>query len=67
MGEKKIVVEIGEDGSLHAETFGMIGTECADELDRLMKDIAKSVSHENKPDHFSSGAKKITNVENKRQ
>ena len=38
MDEKKIVIQIGEDGSLNAETFGMYGTECIDEIDKLGND-----------------------------
>ena len=38
MEEKKIVVDISEEGTIHAETFGMQGVECVVELDRLMKD-----------------------------
>ena len=41
MAEKKIVIDINEEGALHAETFGMQGTECIAELDKLMKDIAR--------------------------
>lgn len=52
MTEKKIVIDISEDGQLHAETFGMVGTECVLELDRIMKDIARSVVRKKKPEYF---------------
>ena len=42
MEEKKIIVEIDNKGNLKAETFGMQGTECLDELDKLLKDIARN-------------------------
>lgn len=49
---KKIVIDIFEDGQIHAETEGMMGTECTTELDRLMKDLARSVSRTKKPEYF---------------
>lgn len=52
MEEKKIVIQIGEDGSLNAETFGMYGTECIDEIDKLMKDIALAGTHHKKPEFY---------------
>lgn len=42
MTEKKIIVKIDSKGNLNAETFGMYGTECLDELDKLLKDIARN-------------------------
>ena len=42
MAEKKIVIDIDDKGGILAETFGLIGTECVDELDKLMKDLALS-------------------------
>ena len=52
MAEKKIVIDISEDGHIHAETFGMVGTECVLELDRLMKDLARSTTRKKKPEYF---------------
>ena len=49
---KKIVIDVFEDGKIHAETEGMVGTECATELDRLMKDLALSVNRTKKPEYF---------------
>ena len=49
---KKIVIDIFEDGQIHAETEGMVGTECATELDKLMKDLARCVSRTKKPEYF---------------
>ena len=40
MAEKKIVVDIDETGEIKAETFGMQGTECLEDLDKLLKDLA---------------------------
>lgn len=52
MGEKKIVINIGKDGSMDAETFGMSGTECLDEIDKLMKDLALSGSYQKKKEFY---------------
>ena len=52
MEEKKIVIDISEDGQIHAETFGMVGTECVLELDRIMKDLARSTTRKKKPEYF---------------
>ena len=55
MAEKKIVIDINEEGALHAETFGMQGTECIAELDKLMKDIARHGRSVKKPEYFKEG------------
>ncbi len=65
MEEKKIVIKIGEDGSLNAETFGMYGTECIDEIDKLMKDIANSGTHTKKKEFFEQKATVQQVVKNK--
>ena len=40
MANKKIVIDINDKGEIEAETFGMQGTECLNELDKLLKDLA---------------------------
>ena len=50
---KKIVIDIFEDGLIHAETEGMVGTECATELDKLMKDLVRTVTRKKKPEYFN--------------
>ena len=62
MEEKKIVINIGEDGSLHAETFGMHGVECVAELDKLMKDIARQGKARKKPEYYDEGISADTTV-----
>ena len=52
MSEKKIVINIQEDGKINAETFGMVGTECVTELDKLMKDLARTNKRTKKSDYF---------------
>lgn len=65
MEEKKIVIEIGEDGELHAETFGMHGTECIDQIDKLMKDIARAGTHHKKPEFYEQKTSATNTVKNK--
>lgn len=68
MTEKKIVVEIDADGSVRAETFGMVGGECLDEVQKLMNDLAKDVAVvEKKEDFFKSKVSAVEKVQNKRQ
>lgn len=52
MAEHKIVINIFEDGKIHAETFGMTGMECVTELDKLMKDLANATTRTKKPEYF---------------
>ncbi len=40
MEEKKIVVDIKENGEINAETFGFKGAGCMEELDKLLKGLA---------------------------
>ena len=52
MDEKKIIIKIKEDGVIHAETSGMVGTECTIELDKLMKDLATTQNRIKKQEYF---------------
>ena len=55
--EEKIVININSLGELNAETFGIKVTKCLTELDKLMKDIAREVKVEKKPDFFDEKTK----------
>jgi len=55
MAEKKIVIDIDEDGSIKAETFGMHGTECLNELDKVLKDLALQSETVKKDEFFKEG------------
>ena len=57
MPEKKIVVNISETGEIDAETFNMVGTECVEELDRLLKDLALESTTIKKEDFFRNATK----------
>lgn len=52
MAEKKIVVDIKENGEISAETFGFQGTSCMAELDKLLKGLAMETVTERKPEFF---------------
>lgn len=65
MDEKKIVIQIDEDGSLNAETFGMYGTECIDEIDKLMKDIARAGTRHKKLQFYEQKTTNAHIVQNK--
>ena len=66
MAEKKIVIQIDEKGAINAETFGMTGPSCVDELDKLMKDIALSGgTSTKKDDYFNQKTQSVPKVTNK--
>ena len=67
MAEKKIVVDIDAQGNVHAETFGMLGGECLDEVQKLMEDLADGAIVEKKDDFFKSKVGAIQTAQNKRQ
>lgn len=52
MNEQIITIKIEEDGKIRAATEGFVGTECTSELDKLMKDLATSVSRKKKEEYF---------------
>lgn len=52
MAEKKIVIQIDDKGGISAETFGMAGAGCIEELDKLMKGIALEGTTEKKKEFF---------------
>lgn len=59
---KKILINIHEDGYLKAETFGMQGTECVYELDKLMKGLTNNVSTKKKPEFFKEKTNKDNSI-----
>ena len=52
MAEKKIVVDIKENGEIKAETFGFQGVGCMAELDKLLKGLAMETKTEKKREFF---------------
>lgn len=65
MAEKKIVIDIDDNGGISAETFGLVGTECVDELDKLMKDLAMSGTITKKPEFYEQKTQTNSTVTNK--
>ncbi len=57
MPEKKIVININDAGEINAETFNMVGTECLEELDKLLKDLALESTTTKKDDFFRNSTK----------
>ncbi len=55
MPDKRIVIDIDENGQIEAETFDMQGTECLEELDKLLKDLALETTVSKKEEFFKSG------------
>lgn len=55
MKDKKIVINIDDKGAINAETFGMEGIECLEELDKLLKDLALETTTTKKEDFFKEG------------
>lgn len=65
MDGKKIVINIDEMGNIDAETFGMFGTECIDEIDKLMKDIALAGTHKKKAEYYQQKTQAKSHLINK--
>jgi hypothetical protein len=66
MKEQKIVVKVYEDGSFDAETFDFEGTDCVDELSRLMRDLAVVTKSEKKPEYYKNKTVVTNQVKQKR-
>ena len=67
MAEKKIVVDIKENGEVTAETFGFQGANCMAELDKLLKGLALETVTEKKPEFFDEARVTDTTIAVKRK
>lgn len=65
MKENKIIVKINENGEIEAETFGMEGVDCVDELNRLMRDVATVTCNIKKPEYYKNKITGTNEVKNK--
>ena len=65
MAEKKIIIDIDAQGGINAETFGLVGTECIDELDKLMKNMAMTGTTIKKPEFYEQRTQINSTVTNK--
>lgn len=66
MPEKKIIVNISDTGEIDAETFNMEGTECLEELDKLLKDLALETTTTKKEDFFRNSTKVYNTIKVKK-
>jgi plasmid maintenance system killer protein len=57
--DKSIHVLITEDGQITAETFNFESTDCLDELNALMKELAVLTKATNKQDFYKPKATKL--------
>jgi hypothetical protein len=53
MQEFNINIEIGEDGNIKADTKGMKGEVCVDELKNILKGLEGEQTYKNKPEFYS--------------
>lgn len=52
MQEYNVIIEIDEDGNIKAETKGMKGDICINELDEILKGIEGEQNFKNKPEYY---------------
>ena len=53
MQEFNVSIEIDEDGNIKADTKGMKGEVCADELENILKGLEGKQTYKNKPEFYS--------------
>lgn len=66
MKEYKIKVEIDKAGKISAETFGIEGVECVDELTELLQEIGEVEKIKKKPEYYKKVGVKNTLKQNKK-
>jgi hypothetical protein len=57
MQEFKIEILIDEDGNVRAETKGMEGEVCVEELEEVLKGLEGELTYKNKPEFYKSKQK----------
>ena len=57
-----INIEIDEDGNINAETKGMKGKVCIDELENILKGLEGEQTYKNKPEFYQKVKIKNTNI-----
>ena len=60
MKEYKIEIEVDDKGNIAAETFGMKGKICAEQLDKILQGIQGDRQITNTPDYYKSQPAKQT-------
>jgi|GEM_PF-3095958 len=65
--DKRIVVDIDSDGNIVSETFGYVGASCVEDVEKIMKDLAKMTCDNIKPERWKQviAGDKGVKVENK--
>lgn len=66
MKEYKIKVDIDETGKISAETFGIEGTECVDELSELLSELGEVEKIKKKPEYYKNVTVKNSQKLNKK-
>jgi len=52
MKEYNVIVEIDEDGNIKAETKGINGKICVNELDEILENLVGDRNFKNKPEYY---------------
>lgn len=64
MQEYNIIIEIDENGNIQAETKGMKGDICINELDEILKGIEGDQKFKNKPEFYQGNVKQKRKLKN---
>jgi hypothetical protein len=67
MKEYNVAIEIDVDGNIKAETKGIKGEVCIDELDEILKGLDGEQEFKNKPEFYQKGEvkqKRINQIKN---
>lgn len=52
---KKIIISVDNKGKIEAETFGIYGSECLSELDKLLKNLSIETKTRKKDEFYKEG------------
>jgi hypothetical protein len=64
MQEFNISIEIDEDGNIKADTKGMKGEVCVDELKNILKGLEGDQTYKNKPEFYSENKSRQIHIIN---
>ena len=62
MQEYKIEIEIDENGDINAETKGILGKSCVNEIDNILKGLEGEREEKNNSDYYKKGSVRTTNT-----
>jgi hypothetical protein len=66
MQELTIEIEIDEDASITAETKGIIGSTCVEELEKILKSIKGETGFKNKPEFYQQSHESCNRIQLKK-